>query len=223
MLIYLIYFKPFDTFKDNLINIYNECVLVITFLMLAIIQFITQTSKSEMIIGWSLVGLILLSLLLTWILILPPIVKLVFTKCRAIFSYKKAATSNSSISLPYDSSPQIDNNRVFAAAGGRSTFVSIDRHRSIDEPEKTTEINSQETPRVPNGGISPKGTTENNAKALKSARAPHHKYSFNDNEITLRKDSNNIGEVAEVENEGKKKKKKGKGKKKKKERERQKK
>ena len=206
MFSYLLYYQPFDTRKDNLINLYNEGVLVITFLTLFIIQFFNINPRTDMIIGWGLVGLILLSLLLTWILILPPLVKMAFSKCRSIF-YKKTATK-SAVSLPFDASPSPNDNRRAFDAVGRSTFMSADRPRTTEEPEIITEINSQETPRpVQKGNMSP-----HNGKDAKSARSPKQ----NNNEA-LRKDSNVDMDIVVIENEGKiKKKKSKKGKKKKK-------
>ncbi len=77
MLIYLVTVNPFEENMSNLINIYNEGVLVLTFISVLIMNVADFSEFVVRVWGWILIVLILLSLLTTWLITIPPTVKLI--------------------------------------------------------------------------------------------------------------------------------------------------
>ena len=86
MLGYLIYYMPFDDLVINLLNIYNEVILLIGFitsLVMTLEDFSDTTNKTW---GWIIIGMIILSLVLTWMIIFP---KVIMEVCQLLGYCKK--------------------------------------------------------------------------------------------------------------------------------------
>ena len=71
MIGYLIIASPFKSFIDNVMNIYNESILALSYLLTIILNTHNIPEAIARIIGWCLVGLILLSLMAIWGTLLP--------------------------------------------------------------------------------------------------------------------------------------------------------
>jgi hypothetical protein len=75
MLLYLIICKPFASASNNILNIINEIILLSVFASLLGIDYASIATNTIFDLGWCLVALVLLSLLTTWVLLLPSIAK----------------------------------------------------------------------------------------------------------------------------------------------------
>ena len=67
--------KPFEKSKDNPINSFNEMTITMTFAFVLIISNIELSEDSVNIMGWILTLPLVLSLIFTWIAIVPEVVK----------------------------------------------------------------------------------------------------------------------------------------------------
>jgi len=71
MLLYLSIVRPFDKLVNNVLNIYNEAVVLICYSTVGILNSGRFKSRTVMNTGWFLVGLVLLSLAASWVVMLP--------------------------------------------------------------------------------------------------------------------------------------------------------
>jgi len=71
ILLYLSIVRPFDKLLDNILNIYNEAVVLISYSTVGILNSGHFKSSTVMNIGWFMVGLVLLSLAASWVVMLP--------------------------------------------------------------------------------------------------------------------------------------------------------
>lgn len=78
MLFYLIFVMPFEKTFDNVINILNEAILTFCFISALIMNTFEISDSMIKAWGWLMVGLILTSLLITWVLIMPSVVRQAF-------------------------------------------------------------------------------------------------------------------------------------------------
>jgi len=75
MIFYLAYCMPFKQKVTNYLNIYNEITLLSCYFGILIIHFAEFSTNSSMICGWILISFVLISLLLSWIIMLPKTLK----------------------------------------------------------------------------------------------------------------------------------------------------
>jgi len=67
--------RPFESKKDNFLNMYNEIVIAAVFYGILIINASYKISqKSKELAGWILIGCILVSLATTWLLLIPQVI-----------------------------------------------------------------------------------------------------------------------------------------------------
>jgi len=88
----LLIVKPFEKSKDNPINSFNEIAITMTFVLVLIINNIELSEGSVNVMGWILIAPLILSLIFTWIAIVPDIVKGFKESLRKFF--KKQAVSS---------------------------------------------------------------------------------------------------------------------------------
>ncbi len=72
---YLVKYAPFDTKLNNGLNIYNEAVVSLTFIAIFVLNVYPPKVILQDTLGWIMIALILLSLIATWIITLPPAFK----------------------------------------------------------------------------------------------------------------------------------------------------
>jgi len=65
---------PFRKLSDNILNLYNEIVVAVIFFEIILINTLKMSQEIKTILGWISIGLVLLSLIVTWILILPGLI-----------------------------------------------------------------------------------------------------------------------------------------------------
>lgn len=75
MLGYLAGVRPFNTDKFNFMHVYNECVILASFLLIFIINLASVGNDMTEAIGLLIIGLIFVSLIITWITLIPGMVK----------------------------------------------------------------------------------------------------------------------------------------------------
>jgi hypothetical protein len=102
MFVYLLCLRPFKTKIDNILNIINEFILVLVFACLAGIQKAELSTNAESKIGWLMIVMVLFSLLFTWVLFVPEIIKgiLELLKGCAQSCRRKSGTVDVDDSLP---------------------------------------------------------------------------------------------------------------------------
>jgi len=67
--------RPFKANKDNFLNMYNEIVISVVYLGILLINTTCLKQNTIEMIGWILIGTVLLSLAATWILLIPQFIK----------------------------------------------------------------------------------------------------------------------------------------------------
>ncbi len=75
MLLYLLTCFPFEDGKNNGLNVYNECVLIVAFIAVLVMTSRDFPAAAVSLVGWLLIGLVAVSLIATWVIILPPSLK----------------------------------------------------------------------------------------------------------------------------------------------------
>jgi len=75
MLYYLIKVRPFENISDNVVNIFNELILIVCYVSAFIMNTFSIDEKTFQMWGYILVGFVLSSLLITWVLIMPSALK----------------------------------------------------------------------------------------------------------------------------------------------------
>jgi hypothetical protein len=78
--------RPFDCLKNNVLNIYNEGVLLLTFCLLIGVNIGDASDTFQSYVGWLLIVLILFSLLATWGMLLPAAAKDAWDQIKKCFS-----------------------------------------------------------------------------------------------------------------------------------------
>jgi len=77
--------RPFKERSDCIINIYNEFVVNVIFIFLLCNNFIDAENEYIYMIGWGMVGCICLSLLMTWVVMVPTVLSVFYTSIRDCF------------------------------------------------------------------------------------------------------------------------------------------
>lgn len=70
MFVYLIVVRPFNSLVNNVVNLYNEFILLFTFGSVLAFNIFSFDSNQLSICGWVILVFILLSLVLTWVLLI---------------------------------------------------------------------------------------------------------------------------------------------------------
>ncbi len=84
---YLLFYMPFTELTNNLLNLYNECVIcTLCFLILAGDAFAFDIATKQCL-GWVLLAMISLSLLATWVLLLPGVLKELLKSVKGFFGH----------------------------------------------------------------------------------------------------------------------------------------
>jgi len=165
MMLYLVIVRPFESNYDNLINIYNEFILLFGFCSAFIMNTMNISEFGVQIWGYFLTVLLLSSLLTTWILIMPTTVK------QAIESVKDCIWGNP------DEEDITDENAVYPDASNTNAALNENIGESNENKIQNTEPKNTET-----------GLIENPRKKIKKKRIhPRSKSTFekvfNQNEV----------------------------------------
>ena len=75
MIGYLWAYSPFDTRLNNGINLYNEFVLMSAFSGTVVMNTRQFSSLTISVVGWILIGTVLISLGIIWVTMMPPAIK----------------------------------------------------------------------------------------------------------------------------------------------------
>ena len=100
MLIYLIYVQPWASKKDNMLNIINELILLIAFFSSLLMTLHEFSEGIVMGWGWVLIALAILSLLITWAIIVPEIFKATCGWVNSFLKKKEAENNEDAIEEP---------------------------------------------------------------------------------------------------------------------------
>lgn len=73
MLIYLIKYRSFQGILSNIANAYNEAIVLILYVFLIITKFVPMNSNKIEIFGWTILSLIFVSFILTWVMMISDI------------------------------------------------------------------------------------------------------------------------------------------------------
>jgi len=84
--------KPFEKSKDNFINIFNEITITMTFVLVLIMNNIELPEVLLNITQWVLIVPLVISLIFTWIIIFPDILKGLKKSLKELF--KKNTANN---------------------------------------------------------------------------------------------------------------------------------
>jgi len=82
--------KPFEKTKDNLINIFNEIAITMTFVLVLIMNNIELPEVLVNIMQWILIVPLIISLISTWIIIFPDILEGLKKSLKELFKKKTA-------------------------------------------------------------------------------------------------------------------------------------
>eukprot|EP00826_Nyctotherus_ovalis_P051755 TRINITY_DN6483_c0_g2_i2.p1 TRINITY_DN6483_c0_g2~~TRINITY_DN6483_c0_g2_i2.p1 ORF type:complete len:121 (-),score=23.94 TRINITY_DN6483_c0_g2_i2:33-395(-) len=74
MLAYLLLVKPFKSDTNNVMNVYNELVIMVCFLSVLAMNLLNLAESARNIWGWILIGLVLISLLSIWATTIPDMI-----------------------------------------------------------------------------------------------------------------------------------------------------
>ncbi len=74
-----------------MLTAYNECVLVFTFSGLITVNTAKLEEETEFVIGWTIIGFIITSLILTWAIIIPQLVLMLCAKIKSWIHPPRAA------------------------------------------------------------------------------------------------------------------------------------
>ncbi len=83
---YAIFIRPYESMQANAIYVYNELVLVVTFCVLLAVNFVEINDTVQASLGWMAITFILLSFILTWVILSPPMVHALFQQACALCS-----------------------------------------------------------------------------------------------------------------------------------------
>eukprot|EP01022_Parablepharisma_sp_SALTPOND_P016486 TRINITY_DN2423_c0_g1_i1.p5 TRINITY_DN2423_c0_g1~~TRINITY_DN2423_c0_g1_i1.p5 ORF type:complete len:227 (-),score=5.23 TRINITY_DN2423_c0_g1_i1:179-859(-) len=89
MLLYMLVYFPFEGFKNNMLNIYNECVIIAIYIAVFFINVFPTSEYTIEATGWVLIVAVLVSLLATWILLLPAACREVLNVLRSCFAKRE--------------------------------------------------------------------------------------------------------------------------------------
>ncbi len=95
MVLYLVLVWPFKSRIDNITNIFNEAVLLLVFASLMGVQYIEMSDNAMSKLGWFLIVLVGFSLLLTWILLVPNLIKGCWDTVKSIWNRLSGRVGNS--------------------------------------------------------------------------------------------------------------------------------
>jgi len=125
MVFYYLYFTPFCDFTNNWLNIYNEALIALICLSLLIINVFGFGDQITEGVGWFLVTLIMLSLLATWVLLLPNMIRDLISTIKEWFGISSNPTIN-----------------IIAPEKQSEKLLSILNKELIEEITKTNQLNS---------------------------------------------------------------------------------
>ena len=112
-MIYIIKIKPYKDLYENILNIYNESVLIISYTTAITITLYETPSEILIIIGWVLIVLVGVSLIITWSMLGPGIAKEIYkyikTKCK-----REEATSKAQEGENEQAKQEIKNERSYS-------------------------------------------------------------------------------------------------------------
>eukprot|EP00826_Nyctotherus_ovalis_P043428 TRINITY_DN4573_c0_g1_i2.p1 TRINITY_DN4573_c0_g1~~TRINITY_DN4573_c0_g1_i2.p1 ORF type:complete len:132 (+),score=28.25 TRINITY_DN4573_c0_g1_i2:365-760(+) len=74
MLVYLLLAKPYEDMINNVVNVYNELVIMACFLSVLMMNVVNFNELTTSLWGWGLIALILVSLLSIWAITVPGMV-----------------------------------------------------------------------------------------------------------------------------------------------------
>jgi len=97
MLFYLIYVQPWASKKDNVLNIINEFILLIAFFSSLLMTLHEFSEGVIMGWGWVLIALAILSLLITWVILVPEVFKATCGWVNAFLKKKEAENNEDAI------------------------------------------------------------------------------------------------------------------------------
>eukprot|EP00826_Nyctotherus_ovalis_P062851 TRINITY_DN9163_c0_g1_i1.p1 TRINITY_DN9163_c0_g1~~TRINITY_DN9163_c0_g1_i1.p1 ORF type:complete len:125 (-),score=27.06 TRINITY_DN9163_c0_g1_i1:191-565(-) len=116
MLVYLILAKPFKDVTNNVVNTYNELVIVACFLSVLAMNVTDFSESAASIWGWVLIGLILISLFSIWVIVIPDVVSAVYDYLKSCKKGKAGEVSKEEmVSVPtkFMNSSVIKKNPIF--------------------------------------------------------------------------------------------------------------
>ena len=147
-MIYLVKYRPFEDSIINIINVYNEAILFVSY---AVIIFFTMVSidKSKIeIVGWVLLGFISISFLLTWYLIISGIKRscMLANSGNAELSEGKPPKQPNMKNTPKKGKPDIlpdDKNNCDFKASTLANEDNLNRHFKLPENYKGRNVFSE--------------------------------------------------------------------------------
>ena len=89
---YAITVRPYEYWQANALYIYNEMVFILTFGILLIVNIWDFDDVAQSSLGWIIIGIVLLSLALTWITLFPPIVEAAYRQIRELCTRPTASS-----------------------------------------------------------------------------------------------------------------------------------
>ena len=90
MLFYLTVYRPFNDIRNNVMNIYNEFIFGLAFLTTLLTNVNVISSTYVETCGWLVIGLIMISLLATWVMVLPVAIRDLLRVVFGLFGEKEA-------------------------------------------------------------------------------------------------------------------------------------
>lgn len=138
MLAYLLLAKPFDGIINNVINIYNEILVLVCFLSVLTMNVISFSDTVTSIWGWILIGLILLSLCSIWIVTIPTMYAQAMNFFRAPDNENTKESSN--ITERYRRYNKSLNDVDAVTQLGNSYKRGINKHRSVRNEGRARDI-----------------------------------------------------------------------------------
>lgn len=138
MLLYLCIARPFDKTLSNVLNIYNEVIVVFCYSAIAIINIGQFTTRTIMNVGWMLISVILLSLGASWFIMLPGATK------ELIKSFKEYIFSEAQ-------QENITDSQAVKINDMKLTVQKTLKNETIDaeeKPKNRTSISKEKNPKV---------------------------------------------------------------------------
>ena len=103
---------PFSKTFDNQINIYNEAVIIVTFISILIMNTYDFLEYTREIWGWVLIVSIAFSLLATWVEVIPGVVKELWIDIKKLFKKPKKSRRHPKFKIKKPGQVQ-NGNKVF--------------------------------------------------------------------------------------------------------------
>jgi len=100
MLAYIWAGMPFKGPGSNVINIYNEALLIVIFISIIFINEFPTSNETMNNVGWFLIALILISLFATWYMVIPNLIRETYENFKQCFRKSEDSSSISPDNLP---------------------------------------------------------------------------------------------------------------------------